>query len=115
MTTSHDPHCRIGKVTPHGNVELFPGVTHFHLPARLQPDDEVISFLARLLFDASEGDVRGLGVAWIDGEGNTAINWAGGEGYPCTLLLGAMQLLALQYAAKAMSSSSVVIDPKEPA
>jgi hypothetical protein len=87
MTPSPDPHCRIGKVRPLGNIELFPGVTRFDLPAGLQPDDDVIVMLARILLRAQAGEIRGVAMAWIDCAGNTASNWEGGEGYVSSLLL----------------------------
>jgi hypothetical protein len=117
MKISHDdPHCRIGKITPKGNIELFPGVTDFELPARQQPDEGVINLLAHLIEGAAEGHIRGVAIAWIEHTGNTASDWAGGEGYVPTLLLGTLHILAHNYASKTVQGSDrLAEDPKEPA
>lgn len=112
---SVDPHCRIRKIKPRGNVQLFPGTVAPELPARKQPNEIVIDMLETLLDRARRGDVQGLAAAWINGDGSTASNWAGGQQYGCSLLLGALGMLETEYAETALAARSQPIWPKDPA
>lgn len=91
----HDPHCRIGKVTPKGNLRLFPGVRVPESSLKAQPQERVIALLRRVLAKAERGEIQSVAVAWIDDEPWPYKDFASGDGpaKPVSLMVGALEEL----------------------
>ena len=95
-----EQHSRIGQVTFKGNVRALQWVTMPTLPARAQPNTEVIKLVRDLSVISGSGRCQGLAVAWIDCDGQTYSTWAGADQYPASLLVGSMAILINDMAAK---------------
>lgn len=89
-----DPHCRIGKIKPRGNIVLFPGTTAPELPVNRQPNEPTITLLRDALRKAERGEIIGAATVLVLPEGGTVHNWAGADEHPCSVLLGGLKLLS---------------------
>lgn len=69
-------HCRIGRVTPKGNIVLFPGTPAPELPVNLQPEASIVELLEGLLARARTGELRAVAAAYVKTGDYTSFNWA---------------------------------------
>lgn len=101
MTADYGPahwHCQIGFVKRRENIYTFPGTVAPELPISKQPNDAVILYLQNLLERAKTGELQAVGIAQALYDGTTRTSWRGGDQWACSLLGGALFLLAVDYA-----------------
>lgn len=100
-------HCRINKVTLKGNLAAFSGVTAIHLPARTQPNSDIISLARALVDEAESGRAQGVVISWLDQSGQTYSANAGASHFPVSWLIGSI-ITAVDLATKAARISEYV-------